>query len=136
MMDIARLWRQQPADLRLLGSRCTHCEDLFFPTRERCGHCGSTELTPYLFNGDGTVQALTTVYEAPAGFANHVPYLAGLIALDEGPVIPAMITDIDPEDAQVGMRVEMVTRRIRCDSEDSPILYGYKFAPKESDVSQ
>ena len=64
------------------------------------------------------------------GFAGQVPYVSGLVKLDEGPVVAAMVTDIDPKDVQVGMRVEMVTRRIRCDCADNPIHYGYKFAPE------
>jgi uncharacterized OB-fold protein len=48
---------------------------------------------------------VTTVNNAPSGFAVQVPYLAGLVRLEEGPVVP---------------------RRISC---DSPIVYGYKFAP-------
>jgi uncharacterized OB-fold protein len=54
------------------------------------------------------VLAVTTVYNAPSGFTVQVPYHTGLVRFEEGPV---------------------VTRRISCDSPDSPIVYGYKFAP-------
>jgi uncharacterized OB-fold protein len=128
-MDIARLWRQQSSNLRLLGSRCSSCEAKLFPERVRCPECGSKEMESYQFNREGTVLAHTTVYEAKQGFAGQVPFVAGLVQIDEGPVVPAMITDVNPGDTDIGMRVEMVTRRIRCDDADSPILYGYKFAP-------
>jgi uncharacterized OB-fold protein len=132
-MEIARLWRQQPSNLRLIGSRCRACEAYGFPKQVRCEKCGSDDVEPHQFAGGGTVLTTTTVYEAPRGFAEQVPYVAGLIRLDEGPVVATMITDMDPEDVTTGMRVEMVTRRIRCDSADSPILYGYKFAPERLD---
>ncbi len=135
-MDIARMWREQPSNLRLAGSRCRSCEALLFPEHIRCPECGSKEIESYRFTGGGSILSMTTVYEAPRGFAGQVPYIAGLIRLDEGPVITAMITDIEPDNAQVGMRVEMVTRRIRCDSADSPILYGYKFVPEETHEHQ
>lgn len=128
-MDIARLWRQQPSNLRLQGSHCPKCDWTTFPERRRCPKCREANLEPFRFQGTGTIISMTTVHEAPHGFADQVPYVAGLIELDEGPVVSAMITDIDPEEVKVGMRVEMVTRRIRCDGADSPILYGYKFAP-------
>lgn len=128
-MDIARLWREQPSNLRLEGSRCDSCEALLFPAHVRCPECGSKELHTHRFQGHGSLLSKTVVYEAPHGFAGQVPYVAGLVKLDEGPVISAMITDVYPEDTEVGMRLEMVTRRIRCDGADSPILYGYKFAP-------
>ena len=132
-MEIARLWRQQPSNLRLVGSRCPACEAYCFPRQVQCEKCGGTEMEATSFSGGGTVLSMTTVYEAPRGFADQVPYVAGLIQLDEGPVVATMITDTSPEDVTIGMRVAMVTRRIRCDSEDSPILYGYKFAPESVD---
>lgn len=132
-MEIARLWREQPSNLRLEGTRCASCEALLFPMHVRCPNCGSKEMRTHRFQGMGSLLCRTVVYEAPRGFAGQVPYVAGLVKLDEGPVISAMITDVDPEDTTVGMRLEMVTRRIRCDCADSPIHYGYKFAPVYSD---
>jgi len=132
-MDIARLWRQQGSSLRLMGSRCLSCETLLFPEHRYCPKCQSVSIDSFQFKGRGTVLSFTTVYEAPQGFTEQVPYIAGLIRLDEGPVIPAMITDLDSADVTLGMRVEMVTRKIRSDSADSPIVYGYKFVPEEFD---
>jgi uncharacterized OB-fold protein len=128
-MQIARFWRQQPSSLRLEGSRCPRCDDLLFPQRIRCPGCGGTELEPHQFSGRGTVLARTTVYEAPLGFAAQVPYVAALVRLAEGPVITALLTEIEPGEAAVGLEVEMVTRRILADGSDGPIVYGYKFAP-------
>ena len=128
-MQIARFWRQQPSSLRLEGSRCSGCDELLFPQRIRCPRCGSAELEVHKFSGRGTVLTLTTVYEAPLGFASQVPYVAAIVRLVEGPVITAMLTDVEPADASPGMEVEMVTRRILADGSDGPIVYGYKFAP-------
>lgn len=130
-MEVARLWREQPSNLRLEGSRCTSCEALLFPEHIRCPECGSRDMQTHRFDGHGLLLSQTVVYEAPRGFTGQVPYVAGLVRLDEGPVIAAMITDVEPEDVRVGMRLEMVTRRISCGCADSPILYGYKFAPEE-----
>jgi hypothetical protein len=52
-----------------------------------------------------------------------------LIKLDEGPLLSAQLTDIDPEDVTVGMRVEMVTRKLKEQGETGLIVYGYKFRP-------
>jgi uncharacterized OB-fold protein len=128
-MQIARFWRQQPSSLRLEGSRCPQCDQLLFPQRIRCPECGGSQLEVHKFSGRGTVLTLTTVYEAPLGFAAQVPYVAALVRLAEGPVITAMLTDVEPADAAPGMEVEMVTRRILADGSDGPIVYGYKFAP-------
>jgi len=129
-MQIARAWRQQASNLRLIGSECRGCGQLMFPERVRCPKCRSVELASHPYVGRGEVCAVTTVYEAPHGFGDQVPYLAALVRLEEGPVVAAMLTDVDPADATVGMRVTMVTRRIIADGSDGPIVYGYKFAPE------
>ena len=58
--------------------------------------------------------------------------VSGLVALDEGPTLTAMLTDVDPEALAIGMAVEMVVRRIGAEGEEGPLLYGDKFRPQES----
>ncbi len=130
-MQIARSWRQQPTNLRLIGSSCTACGALDFPERIRCVKCGAGDLVNHRYSGRAEVLTHTLVFEAPRGFADQVPYVAALVRLVEGPIVAAMLTDVDPENVRVGMPVEMVTRRISADGESGPILYGYKFAPTE-----
>jgi hypothetical protein len=36
---------------------------------------------------------------------------------------------VDLEDVEIGMPVEMVTRKLREEGEDGLIVYGYKFRP-------
>ena len=131
-MQIAKTWRQQASNLRLQGSLCKHCGTHVFPERVRCSSCASDQVKPFRFSGFGEIFACSVVYEAPRGFGEQVPYIAGLVKLDEGPVIAAMITDIATDDVRVGMRVQMVTRRLWADGTDGPIIYGYKFSPTEN----
>lgn len=135
-MQIARSWRQQASNLRLVGSECRGCGHLMFPERVRCPECGGADLARHGFAGRGRVCAVTTVYEAPHGFADQVPYAAALVRLEEGPVVAAMLTDIEPGDAVVGMSVSMVTRRIIADGSDGPIVYGYKFSPENGEAAR
>jgi hypothetical protein len=130
-MQIARSWRQQPTNLRLIGSLCPACGALDFPERIRCARCGAGGLQNHRYSGRGKVVTFTLVYEAPRGFADQVPYLAALVRLDEGPLIATMLTDVDAEGVRVDMPVAMVTRRISADGETGPITYGYKFAPAD-----
>ena len=53
-----------------------------------------------------------------------------LVKLDEGPLLTAQLTDIDPDDVEIGMPLEMVTRKLRTDGEEGMIVYGYKFRPQ------
>jgi len=129
-MHFARSWRQQASNLRLVGSRCASCETILFPERIRCSGCGSTELEDHRLSGRGTIFTVTEVFEAPRGFESQVPYLAALVELEEGPIICAMLTDVDRDDVSVGEKVTMVTRRILVHGDDGPIIYAYKFTPE------
>ncbi len=79
--------------------------------------------------GTGEVYSFSVMYNPPKGFEEQKPYIIALIKLDEGPTITAQLTDVDPDSVAIGMRVEMVTRKLREDGEEGQIVYGYKFRP-------
>lgn len=83
---------------------------------------------PYVSGGKGTVLSYTVVTDAPEGFEEQAPYTLGLVKLDEGPTVLAQLTDLDAP-AVIGLRVEMVTRKLRTDGQRGIIVYGYKFRP-------
>lgn len=83
---------------------------------------------PYVSGGKGTVLSYTIVMDAPEGFEEQAPYTLGLVRLDDGPTVLAQLTDLDAP-ATIGLRVEMVTRKLRTDGQRGIIVYGYKFRP-------
>jgi uncharacterized OB-fold protein len=80
-------------------------------------------------SGQGEVYSFSTMYNVPKGFDEQKPYTIALIKLSEGPMVTAQLTDVESEDVQIGMRVEMVTRKLREDGDEGQIVYGYKFRP-------
>ena len=86
------------------------------------------EATNYPFSGLGEVYSYTVVRSAPAGYEDQAPYVVALVKLDEGPLVTAQLTDLDGT-PEIGMRVEMVTRKLRAEGEEGMIVYGYKFRP-------
>jgi uncharacterized protein len=85
---------------------------------------------PFQFSGRGEIYSFTTVYEPPAGFEENAPYTVALIKLEEGPMVTAQLTDLGDAVVEIGMPVEMVTRRLRQDGDERGlIVYGYKFRP-------
>jgi uncharacterized OB-fold protein len=53
-----------------------------------------------------------------------------LVKLEEGPLVTAQLTDLGSQPVEIGMPVEMVTRRLRQDGDERGMLiYGYKFRP-------
>jgi len=129
-MEIPRHWRLRKQRYALVGEVCPHCEAKIFPPRDICPDCGQEAKTLYNFSGKGEVYSYTTVYEPPAGYEDNVPYTVALVKLEEGPMVTAQLTDIDNEAVEIGLPVEMVTRRLRSDGDERGMLvYGYKFRP-------
>lgn len=129
MLEIPRHWRLSNQRYALVGEVCDRCGAHLFPPRDVCPECGRPAATPYTFSGRGEVYSYSTLYQAPEGFQEFVPYTVALVKLEEGPLVTAQLTDVDPEEVRVGMPVEMVTRKIREEGEDGLIIYGYKFRP-------
>jgi uncharacterized protein len=76
------------------------------------------------------VYSFTTIYEAPTGFDEMAPLTVALVKLEEGPLVTAQLTDLGADPPEIGMPVEMVTRRLRSDGDERGMLiYGYKFRP-------
>ena len=129
-MEIARHWRLKQQRYGLVGEVCPHCDAKIFPPRDVCPNCGGEAKTAFAFSGKGEVFSYTTIYEAPAGFDDTAPYTVALVKLEEGPMVTAQLTDLGEQSVQIGMPVEMVTRKIRSDADQKGMLiYGYKFRP-------
>jgi uncharacterized OB-fold protein len=58
-----------------------------------------------------------------------MPYTVALVKLEEGPMVTAQLADVTPDEVEIGMPVEMVTRKLRQEGEQGVVLYGYKFRP-------
>jgi len=131
-MEISRHWRLQQQRYGLVGEVCPHCEEKIFPPRDVCPNCAQEAKTPYVFSGKGEVFSYTTVYDPPEGYEGNAPYTVALIKLEEGPLVTAQLTDVDNGKVEIGVPVEMVTRKLREDGERGMLVYGYKFRPRLS----
>jgi uncharacterized OB-fold protein len=129
-MQVARYWRTRNQRYALVGEVCETCGSKIFPPRDLCPECEAPARTPYTFSGLGEVYSYSTVYNAPEGYDENVPYTVGLVKLEEGPLVTAQLTDVEPQNVSVGMPVEMVTRKIRQEGDRGVIVYGYKFRPR------
>ena len=127
-MQVSRYWRHFREKYRLIGGKCENGH-VFFPYREVCPVCGSRNVEEYEFSGRGKVLTWTLVRNPPSGFEYYKPYPLALVQLEEGPVVLAQLTDVDPEEIHEGTEVEAVTRKVREFEEDGIILYAYKFRP-------
>ena len=129
-MEIPRHWRLKKQRYALVGEVCPHCDAKIFPPRDVCPECHGEAKEPFAFSGKGEIYSYTTIYEAPSGFDSNAPYTVALVKLNEGPMVTAQLTDVEATQVQIGMPVEMVTRKMRDDGDErGMIVYGYKFRP-------
>ena len=129
-MEIPRHWRLKQQRYSMVGEVCPHCNAKIFPPRDVCPECGGEAKDTFAFSGRGEVYSFTTIYEAPTGYDTNTPYVVALVKLNEGPMITAQLTDLGEEPVEIGMPVEMITRKMRNDGDERGlIVYGYKFRP-------
>jgi uncharacterized OB-fold protein len=128
-MELSQHWRLKQQRYSLIGEVCPNCENKIFPPRDICPDCGKEAKTTFQFSGKGEVYSFTTVHQAPAGHEENAPYTLALVRLDEGPMITAQLTDLNNRDVEIGMPVEMVTRKLRSEGDRGMLIYGYKFRP-------
>ncbi|MGQ9625647.1 MAG: Zn-ribbon domain-containing OB-fold protein [Anaerolineae bacterium] len=129
-MGLPEEWRLREQRYNLVGAECLGCGAKLFPPRSICPECRGQNLAPFTFSGRGEVYSYSTLYHAPSSYEEYLPYTVALVRLEEGPLVTAQLTDVDPEDVQIGMKVEMVTRKLREEGEEGAIIYGYKFRPR------
>ena len=109
-MEISRNWRLRHQRYRLLASKC-ECGTIHFPPRTICQACGKKSMKKVNLSGKGEILSFASVTSAPLEFEDYIPYFVALIRLDEDLLIEAQLADCD--NPEVGMRVEMVTRKWR-----------------------
>ncbi len=128
-MSIASLWRTRQQRYSLQGEICPDCSRAIFPPRDVCPYCSEAAGPLHTMSGRGEVYSYTKMFSVPDGFLAQRPYTVALVKLEEGPMVTAQLTDISDEDVEIGMPVEMVTRKLREEGDSGEIVYGYKFRP-------
>jgi hypothetical protein len=129
-VEIARHWRLNSQRYQLIGEVCPKCDGKIFPPRDICPYCADAAKQPdFKFSGRGTVFSHTTVRTPPEGYEDNAPYTVALVKLEEGPLVTAQLTDVANDEVEIGMPVEMVTRKLTTQGEEGLIIYGYKFRP-------
>lgn len=73
----------------------------------------------------------------PTGFLGFAPYFVAIVELVSGLRVTGRLTDIGDTKVEIGMPVEMVTRRQRDNSDERGIInYGYAFRPVMEHLSE
>ena len=112
----------------LIGSRCTACEIVTFPTQAGCPRCGSTAMDEHLLARRGRLWAWTTQnfpppppYAGPAGDA-FVPFGVGYVELGGEVRVETRLTEADPDRLSPGMEMELVVVPFRTDDAGNDVV--------------
>jgi uncharacterized OB-fold protein len=91
---------------------CTTCGKHQHYARMLCSHCGETTLEWVTASGNGTVYSYTVIRQnGVPPFNERVPFVVATVDLDEdGARMIASMPSVEPERAQVGMRVRAAFR--------------------------
>jgi len=102
---------------QLLMPCCSDCGKYHFYPRSLCPYCASASLEWKPVSGAGTLYSYTVVNRAPSpAFAPEVPYIVGIIALDEGPHLMSNVVGCEPAAAKIGMKLKVAFREVGADS--------------------
>lgn len=106
---IAPFWRAA-ARHELVLPRCTDCERFVWYPADACPRCATPGPVWTRVSGHGRLFSWAVVERAlHAPFRDRVPYVTGLVEIDEDPAVRLVTTIVDvPVDAlQVGMALEV-----------------------------
>jgi uncharacterized protein len=92
--------------------RCTLCGRWWFPFTVCPEHDAIPDFADMEWaaaSGRGTVFAKGVVHQVvDKAFADEVPYVLAIMALEEGPFFPARLVDCDPDAVQIGDACQVV----------------------------
>ncbi|MCD4535115.1 OB-fold domain-containing protein [Nocardioides sp. cx-169] len=90
---------------------CNACGVLRFPPGPACPDCGVLDRGHVVATGDGTVFSYV-VHRHPPVPGKELPIVIALVDLDEGVRMVGEVTDVPPEEMEIGMRLRVDFDRV------------------------
>lgn len=95
------------SERKIMAARCSECGTLLLPPRPVCTKCLSTDFKWVELRGNGKLLSYTVIHVSPVQFESMAPYTVGIVELEDGPHLPGMIRDVEPEKIMVGMDLKV-----------------------------
>lgn len=91
----------------LIGSQCTNCGAVYLPPRPICVECKSPNMKfVEITSKKGKLLTYTIIHVGPPKFSDILPYVVGIVELDSGQKLTAIIEG-DHDKLAIGKRVEL-----------------------------
>lgn len=107
----AAQWRENQGELRLNGTRCTHCGTAQYPPQRVCMKCKSKDEYEYYSFADRPARVFSFSHDYVME-TQDPPVTVTVVDFEGGGRIMCDMTDRDPQEVKVGMSVEMTFRRL------------------------
>lgn len=118
--------------VRLKGSKCQACGEVFLGKRLTCENCAGSDLEEIALSKRGKLWSYTVIRARPPGDYKgpepFVPFGLGLVELPEGLRIISPLTDCDIDDLKIGMELELVVAKLYEDADGNEVI-AFKFKP-------
>jgi len=123
----------EAGEIRLWGSRCSHCGTVTFPQQGSCPRCTRAGAAPRPLAREGSLWSWTIQGFPPksppfAGSAEAFqPYGVGYVELGAEVRVEGILTTADPDELEIGMTMHTVT--IPAPGREGLGLVTFAFAP-------
>ncbi|HSV80150.1 MAG TPA: OB-fold domain-containing protein [Ramlibacter sp.] len=121
----------------LLGSRCSACGEVYFPTARGCTRCCGTQLEAFDLGHRGRLWSWTVQdfcpkppYDGVANEAEFRPYGLGYVEMACGIKVESRLTLADPARLRIGMAMDLTLEAYRRDT-DGTAVHTYAFQPAD-----
>ena len=130
----ARGFWEAAAREELAIPRCRGCDTFRWYPPERCPGCGGEDLPWTRVSGRGSLFSWAVVHRALVKpFATKVPYVTGLVTLEEDPAVRLVtnVVDCDPDALRAGDAMRVVFRKLRFEGVEGEVK-APMFTPEET----
>jgi uncharacterized OB-fold protein len=115
------------SQVKLCGSRCQNCGEVFLGKASACGNCAADKLSHLEFSNQATLWSYTVIrYQPPGDYKGsvdpYVPYVLGLVELPEGIRILAPLTERDTDKIKIDMPLKLVVAPLYTDDDGNEVV--------------
>jgi uncharacterized OB-fold protein len=131
-----------PSGPRLIGSRCSACGVVTFPTQSGCPRCFNDELADVELPDRGTLWTFTTqgfrpksasedgAYLGDDDVDTFQPFTVGYVELEGHCKVESRLTEPDPSKLRIGQEMKLVLIPFRTDEAGNDVMT-FAFEPVE-----
>ena len=109
--------------------QCTHCGEVAFPAQPSCRACSKTTTKIIQLGDRGTLWTWTIQsfmpkppYRSDESAQNFRPYGVGYVEMPGGVRVEARLHENTPEQLRIGMPMQLVVEKFRCDEQGNDIM--------------